>query len=93
MHEAVLIVPAADVKAEGHAGVIADDRIVFLDARIHELVGMATPLAVSAQLRMKKLRGRGGIWTLSSKVVVQQASTVVSPTVISRTLTASRGRL
>ena len=44
---ATLVVPAADVHPKGDPGVVADDRVVQLDAGVDELVGIASPLAVS----------------------------------------------
>src|SRR6266849_5331933 len=42
--ELALVVAAADVDREGHAGVARDDGIVHLDARVDQRLGVAAPL-------------------------------------------------
>src|SRR6185369_6297169 len=52
-----LVVAAADVERERHAGVAADRRVVHLDARVDEPVGVAAALAVALAQRGVEQRG------------------------------------
>ena len=55
--EHALVIAAADVDAEGDAGVPADDRVVELDARVEHLVRIAAALAVAFADRLVEQRG------------------------------------
>src|SRR6266550_8731170 len=60
--ELALVVAAADVNREGHAGVTGDDRVVHLDACIDQGLRVAAALAVSlAQLGVEERRVLGSI--------------------------------
>ena len=50
------MIAAADVDAEGDAGVAVDDRVVELDAGVEHLVGIAAALAVALANRLVEQR-------------------------------------
>ena len=59
---ATLVVAAADVHAKRDPGVVADDRVVELNAGVDELVGITSALAVSlSQLGIEKRGVLGGV--------------------------------
>src|SRR5438128_12203637 len=55
--ELALVVAAADVHRKRDSGVAFDDRVIHLDARVDQLLGVAAPLSVAlAEMRVEQRR-------------------------------------